>query len=67
MCDIGEECQNMKTALQTYCKTTVLPLLFNNFQNLEHVVNTLNKIERLLGLGGESGTEEELSGDLVIA
>jgi hypothetical protein len=29
-------------------------------------VNTLNKIERLLGLGGESGAEEELSGDLVI-
>jgi hypothetical protein len=28
-------------------------------------VNTLNKIERLLGLGGEAGHEEELSGDLV--
>ena len=44
-------------------------------QNLEHVVNTLSKIERLLGLnkavtasnGGHSGVEdeEELSGDLV--
>ena len=39
----------------------------NIFQNLEHVVNTLNKIERLLGLGGEPGKEEELSGDLVIS
>ena len=29
------------------------------------MVNTLNKIERLLGVGVEGASEEELSGDMV--
>ena len=34
-------------------------------RNLEHIVNSLNKVERLLGLNDNNETMEELSGDLL--
>ena len=34
-------------------------------RNLEHIVNSLNKVERLLGLNDNNETIEELSGDLL--
>ncbi|TRY61811.1 hypothetical protein TCAL_05704 [Tigriopus californicus] len=57
-------CQTWECLHETLARREHVYAQKTALQNLEHIIGTLNKVERLLGLSGDD-SEPELSGDLV--
>lgn len=57
-------CQTWECLHETLARREHVYAQKTALQNLEHIIGTLNKVERLLGLSGDE-SEPELSGDLV--